>query len=202
MMFKLFKYAFVVALFSVTLTPAPAEAARWKLIKVEETKAGKGAFVVTPDTEWNRRNRRPSKNGEIWTKDGFNLNMLHFIGRVGDGQTLFKDRKKKERPMPKVKGDMLVTDLAELWEASFSIEYDITQFDVVSLEPTKLGGEDGIKMRYQYALPNDALTRVGEVRLAWKNEQVYLVNYSAPELHYYNASIEEVHKIMDSVQID
>ncbi|MBV7259232.1 hypothetical protein [Erythrobacter crassostreae] len=195
------KYALALAVATVAITPAPADA-RWKLVKVERVEAGKGALIVTPQTEWNRRNRRPSKNGEIWTKDGFGLNQLHLIGRVGDGETLFKDRKKKTRPMPKVQSDMLITDLAELFEASFSIEYDVTQFDVTSLEPSTLGGEDAILMRYEYALPNDALVRVGEARLAWNNGEVYLINFSAPELHYFGASIEEVRAIMDSASLN
>lgn len=201
MMMKASKYALAIAVATIAINPTPAEA-RWKLVKAERVEAGKGAIAVTPETEWNRRNRRPSKNGEIWTKDGFGLNMVHLIGRVGDGETIFKDRKKKDRPMPKVRSDMLITDLAELWEASFSIEYDVTQFDVVSLEPTTLGGNDAILMRYEYALPNDALTRVGEARIAWHNGEVYLINYSAPELHYFEAYAEEVRAIMDSATLD
>ena len=194
------KLSLAFATAAMAIAPAPAFAG-WKRITTEATDVGKGAFVVTPQTEWSRWSRRPSKNGEIWTQDGFGLNMVHFIGQVGDGETLFKDRKKKERPMPKVRGDMLVTDLAELFEASFSIEYDVTQFDVRAMEPSKLGSHDAIKMTYEFALPNDALTRVGEARLAKVNGKVYLVNFIAPELHYYDQSIGEVQAMMDTLQI-
>ena len=194
------KFSLAIATAALALLPAPAMAG-WKRITVAPTDVGKGAFVVTPQTEWSRWSSRPSKNGEIWTQDGFGLNMIHFIGQVGDGETLFKDRAKKERPMPKVRKDMLVTDLAELFEASFSIEYDVTQFDVRAMEPTKLGGHDGIRVTYEFALPNDALTRVGEARLAMVGGKVYAVNFIAPELHYFDRSIGEVQSMMDTLQL-
>ena len=194
------KLSFALAAAAMALAPVPAFAG-WKRITTEATDVGKGAFVVTPQTEWSRWSSRPSKNGEIWTQDGFGLNMIHFIGMVGSGETLFKDRQKKDRPMPKVSGDMLVTDLAELFEASFSIEYDVTKFDVRALEPAKLGGHDAIRMRYEFAVPNDALTRVGEARIAMVGGKVYVVNFIAPELHYFGQSIAEVNAMMDTLQI-
>ena len=194
------KITLAAATVGLAMAAAPASAG-FREITVTSTDVGKGAFTVKPQTEWNRWSRRPSKNGEIWTKDGLGLNMLQFMGKVGEGETLFKDRKKKDRPMPKVQSGMLVTDLAELFEASFSIEYDVTQFDVTSLEPAKLGGQDAIQMTYEYALPNDALTRVGEARIAFHNGDVYVVNYTAPELHYFGASIEEARTIMDGLQL-
>ena len=194
------KFSIALAATAMALAPAPALAG-WKRITTEATDVGKGAFTVTPQTEWSRWSSRPSKNGEIWTQDGFGLNMVHFIGEVGNGETLFKDRKKKDRPMPKVRGDMIATDLAELFEASFSIEYDVTQFDMTSLEPAKLGGHDAVKMTFEFALPNDALTRVGEARLAMVGGKVYLVSFIAPELHYFDQSIGEVRAMMDTLQI-
>lgn len=194
------KLSLALATAAMAIAPAPAFAG-WKRITTEATDVGKGSFIVTPQTEWSRWSRRPSKRGEVWTQDGFGLNLIHFIGQVAPGETLFKDRKKKERPMPKVRGDMLVTDLAELFEASFSIEYDVTQFDVTALEPTKLGGHDAIHMAFEFALPNDALTRVGEARIAMVDGEVYLVSFVAPELHYFGNSIDEVRAMMDTLTI-
>lgn len=200
-MTKTYKLTLGVVATTLIATSAPALAS-WKRIETEATEVAKGAFMVTPESEWNRWSRRPASRGETWTKDGFDLNRLDFFGQVEPGDSIYKERKKKERPLPKFRSDMLPTDLAELFEANFSIENDITQFDVRSLEPTKLGGHEGIRMVYEYAMPNDALTRVGEARLAIADGQLYVVNFTAPELHYFDASIDEVRAIMDGLTLD
>jgi hypothetical protein len=199
-MTKTGKLSLGLAAIALTATSVPAIAG-WKRIETEATDVGNGAFVATPQSEWNRWSRRPAKRGETWTKDGFQLNRLDFFGQIEAGQSIYKDRHKKERPLPKFRADMLPTDLAELFEANFSIEHDITQFDVRLLEPVKLGGHDGIRMVYEYALPNDALTRVGEARLATVDDQLYVINFTAPELHYFEASIGEIRTIMDGVAL-
>ena len=46
-------------------------------------------------------------------------------------ETIYKDRKKKDRPLPAFKSDMLLPDVAELFQSNFSIEHDITQITPV-----------------------------------------------------------------------
>ena len=179
----------------------PASAG-WKHIKVEEADVGKGAMAVTPTSEWNRWSRRESDRGETWTKDGFQLNRLDFAGQVENGSPLYKERSKKEKPFPKFRSDMLSTDLADLYESSFRILHGVTEFNVRELEPSKLGSASGIRLTFDYALPNDALTRVGEARLAVQDGKLYMISFVAPELHYYDAAISEVHMIMDSVVLN
>ena len=178
----------------------PAQAG-WKEMGKVTADIGKGAMTVTPDTVWNRWSSRPSANGEIWTKDGMPLNALTFIGKVASGETIYKDRKKTERPMPQYKSDMLLPDLADLFQSSFSIEYDITQFTVTEISPAKLGGVDGLKLTYDYALPGDRLQRQGEARIAVKGGELYVVNFAAPRLHYFGKDIAEVRGMMDRIVI-
>lgn len=187
---------------SLAMVASPAQAARWKHILVEANDVGKGAMVVTPRSEWNRSNRRESRRGESWTQDGFVLNRLDFAGDIAPGEPIFKERRKREQPMPKFEADMLPTDWAELFESSFRIFYGVTEFNQRSLEPSTLGGADAVKLEFDYALPNDPLVRRGEARLAVHNGQLYMINFVAPELHYFDASIDEVRAIMDSATLN
>lgn len=197
---KTFIAACLVAASLVTFA-SPAEA-RWRLVSVEVADVGKGAMAVTPQTEWNRSNRRESPRGESWTQDGFALNRLDFAGEIAPGDPIFKERRKREQPMPKFEEGMLPTDWAELFESSFRIFYGVTEFNQRSLEPAKLGSVDAVKVEFDYALPNDALVRRGEARLAVHNGQLYLISFVAPELHYFEASIDEVRTIMDTVTLN
>ena len=183
----------------LALATQPVQAG-WK--RIETTAAadiGKGAMAVKPDSEWNRWSRRPSNTGEVWTKDGLYLNQLSFFGRIASGETIYKDRKKKDRPLPAFKSDMLLPDVAELFQSNFSIENDITQFEVTDLSPAKLGTTDGLKMSYEYALPGERLQRKGEARMAIHNGKLYIVNFAAPKLHYFDHDIAEVRGMMDRV---
>ena len=175
--------------------------AGWKRIEPQPVQVGKGGMLVQPSSEWNRSSRRPTPSGESWTKDGFLLNRLDFFTQIPPGQSIYKERSKKRRPLPKFRSDMLLPDLAELFEANFSIENDVTLFEVVKAEPARLGDAPGIRIEYEYAFPNDPLRRQGEARLAVVRGKLYVINFAAPSLHYFEASRGEVHRIMDSAQL-
>lgn len=184
---------------ALALAAQPAQAGWTRMETTKPADIGKGAMTVKPDTEWNRWSRRPSNKGEVWTKDGLYLNQLSFFGKIANGETIYKDRKKKDRPLPAFKSDMLLPDVAELFQSNFSIEHDITQFEVTEIVPAKLGGVDGLKLTYDYALPGERLQRRGEARMVIHKGQLYIVNFAAPKLHYFDHDIAEVRGMMDRV---
>ena len=188
------------AVIAIPALSAPAQAG-WRKIEPTKTEVAKGAMEVAPATEWNRWSRRPAAKGETWTKDGLLLNQLDFFGQVANGETVYKERSKSERPLPKFKSDMLLPDLATLFEANFSIENNITQFEVTEIAPAMLGGANGLKLTYDYALPGESLQRRGEARMAVHNGELYVVNFTAPRLHFFDQNIEEVRGIMDRVKL-
>ena len=188
------------AVIAIPALSAPAQAG-WRKIEPVKTEVAKGAMEVAPATEWNRWSRRPAVKGETWTKDGLLLNQLDFFGQVANGDPVYKERSKSERPLPKFKSDMLLPDLATLFEANFSIENNITQFEVTEIAPAMLGGANGLKLTYDYALPGESLQRRGEARMAVHNGELYVVNFTAPRLHFFDQNIEEVRGIMDRVKL-
>jgi hypothetical protein len=175
--------------------------AGWKRMEAGAIEVAKGGMVVRPASEWNRWSSRPSSSGESWTKDGFPLNRLDFFAGVAPGQSIYKERSKKHRPLPKFRSDMLLADLAELFEANFSIENDVTLFEVVKAEPARIGQADGVRIEYEYAFPNDSLRRSGEARLGIHNGRLYVINFAAPALHYFGSSRDEVRQIMETAQL-
>ncbi|WP_271439199.1 hypothetical protein [Pontixanthobacter luteolus] len=188
------------AVIAIPVLSAPANAG-WRKIEPVETTVAKGAMEVAPSSEWNRWSRRPAKKGETWTKDGLPLNQLDFFGQVANGDPVYKERNKSDRPLPKFKSDMLLPDLATLFEANFSIENNITQFEVTEIAPAMLGGANGLKLTYDYALPGESLQRRGEARMAVHNGELYVVNFTAPRLHFFDQNIEEVRGIMDRIKL-
>ena len=77
----------------------------------------KSRLSASPAGEWNRLSRSEGKYVETWTLDGDALNKVNFFGGVATGQPLLRQAN-KNRPLPKVAGNMLITDIPVLLERS------------------------------------------------------------------------------------
>lgn len=187
------------AIFGFVASSGPAQAG-WKLVPAGLPQA-LGPLTATPSTDWNRSSSAPGKQGMAWTHDGFDLNRFEAYADIPSGQSIFKDRAKKQNPMPKFDKTMLLPDLADFFEKSFRVQYRVSDFAVEELAPTTLSGLNGIRIRYNYSLPNDDLVRRGEAILTVKNSGLFLVNFQAPAIHYFDAGIEEFRNLAGNLVI-
>ena len=190
-------------LIATALIAAPTAAvAGWKVMAAGAPVAvAKSALKVTPGKDWNKASYRPSKKGEMWTLDGLTLNELSFFAGLAPGETILKDRHKKDKPLPTFKAQMLAPEIVQLFEATWRITLDTSLFEIDQVEPTTFAGHQGVRFTYHYAVQGDDLRRNGEARAAVVNGQLYLINFTGPAIHYFPASIDEVHKIMDSAAL-
>ncbi|MEE9434135.1 MAG: hypothetical protein V3V15_07855 [Sphingorhabdus sp.] len=189
-------------LLSIILTGAAPAAAGWKIMP-----AGTAASVVdekltvTPSQRWNRWSSRPSDYGEIWTIDGLSLNELSFFAGIPSGKTIYHDRQSKRRPLPKFRSNMLLTDIVELFESTNRIVLQTSLFEVGETIPAKLSGHDAVRFRYSYAIQGDELKRNGEAVAAIVDGKLYLVNFVAPAIHYFDRDIDNFQKLVDTIKI-
>jgi hypothetical protein len=161
----------------------------------------KSTMTVTPTQDWNRWSARPSKKGEIWTLDGTTLNELSFFARIDNGEPIYRELNKKDMPLPKFKSDMLPTDLVELFEASNRIVLQTPLFTLDTVEPAKLGGHNAVRFSYHYAVEGDQLNRKGEGVAANVDGKLYLVNFVAPEIYYYDRDIASFRNLVSKIKI-
>jgi len=176
--------------------------AGWKVIEGgEKVSVAKEKLSVTPKQDWNRSSRRPSAYGELWTLDGFSLNELSFFAAVPSGKTIYYNLNSSEQPLPKFKSAMLLTDLAELFESSNRIALKTSLFEVGKLEPARLGENDAVRFRYEYAVQGDELKRKGEAVAAIIKGKLYLINFVAPAIHYFDRDIKKVRALIDTIEI-
>lgn len=190
-------------LIAAALVAAPTAAvAGWKVMAAGAPVAvAKSALTVTPGVNWNRASYRPSKKGEMWTLDGLTLNELSFFAGIAPGETILKDRRKKDKPLPTFKAQMLAPEIVQLFEATWRITLDTSLFEIDKVEPIKLAGHPGVRFTYHYSVQGDDLRRNGEGRAAVINGQLYVINFTGPAIHYFPAGIDEVHKVMDSATL-
>ncbi|ANY19947.1 hypothetical protein A6F68_01431 [Tsuneonella dongtanensis] len=186
--------ALVLALWSV-----PA-AAQWRLVPAGEARAVvNGAMTVSPKGEWNRSTQRPTKRSEIWTKDGTTLGELDFWLGVKPGEPLFKERDKKKAPLPKFDPNMLPTDLVEFFEDTARTVLGGSLFETTYVKPAMLAGHPGVEFEFVYT-GGDEVARRGLVRGAIIGDRLYLINWDAPKLHYFDEHVDDVRAIMDSAR--
>lgn len=190
-----------ISLFALIGLSAPL-AAEWKPVVANEDVwvAGK-LMLATPSDGWNRSTARPSDRSERWTRDGLALNELTFFAGVADGEALYFPPSGSLKDLPKFRSDMLPTDIVELFEASNRIVLESSVFAVDQVEPTKLGKHDAVRFSYNYAAQDEGLTRKGEGVAAIVDGQLYLVNFIAPALHYFERDIAEVRQLIAGVQL-
>jgi hypothetical protein len=186
----------------LALSLASPALAGWRIMPAGQVVAvAKSKMTVTPNQDWNRWSYRPSKKGEIWTLDGTSLNELSFFAQIANGEPMFREKNKKDNPLPKFKSDMLPTDLVELFEASNRIILQTSVFTIDAVEPAKLSGSDAVRFQYHYAAQDDELNRKGEGIAANINGKLYMVNFVAPTIHYFERDIAKFRAMADSIKI-
>ncbi|WP_338424836.1 hypothetical protein [Sphingopyxis kveilinensis] len=177
---------------------SPSAKAGWKLMSAKQT-VQVDSLKVTPERDWNQGGR-PGQQGRVWTQDGTGLNALEFFSAIPNGGSLYKERDKKNNPMPKFDSNLLLPELADFFERSFRAANQLSDFSIVESAPTDIGGRKGLLVRYRYTMPNDELTRLGEARLAVVDGKLFVANYYAPQLHYFEAGLPEAQAMMQSAR--
>ena len=196
------KTMLAVAAATMTVAPAAPALAGWKLIEPgEQVKVAKGPMQVTPVGEWNRWTSRPVKKSETWTLDGTNLNEVYFISGLPAGQTLYKDRNKKEAPLPKFKVNADITDIPDFVESSMRVALQTSVFELTGAEPASMGGQDAVRFTFEYAVEGSPLKRKGMATGTIKGGNLYLITYVAPATYFYDRDLAAVTQIMDSAAI-
>ena len=186
----------------LSLIATPALAGPWNLVPASQPIAvAKSSLTVTPRSPWNRWKLRPSKKGEIWTQDGVSLNALTFSAGIMAGEPLYKERNKKDLPLPKFNPNMTAPDIVQMFEATNRILLKTSLFEVDNVEPAKLAGHDGVRFTYHYVVQDEEVRRKGEARAAIIGGKLYLIDYAAPAIHYFDTGIEEARAIMDSARL-
>lgn len=168
--------------------------------------AGKVALVaktgmsVTPPRAWNSLALRPSKNAEIWTLDGEQLNKVTFFAGIASGVPLYKERNKKRESLPKMRADTLLVDIPELLEGTIRGYNNVAIFEVTNSMSAKFLGKDAIQFNYTYT-DNDQLPRLGEAVATIVGGKLYMVTFEAPRLHYFKRTVEDYRRLVASASL-
>jgi len=166
-----------------------------------QTKIARSTLSANPTYEWNKLSLRGGKNVEIWTIDGDQLNKIAFYGAIQVGKPLYREVDKKERPLPRVTPNMLITDIPTLLESSYRSQFSVSQMSIDSQEPMLVGGYQGIRFNYTFTRQDEDVVRKGEAVGAFVKDRLYLVVYEAPAIHFFDKDIEKFRQLAATVRM-
>jgi hypothetical protein len=161
----------------------------------------RSSIGVSTDGEWNRLGRSEGKQVEVWTRDGDSLNRVLFFGGIGPGQTLFKDRRPKDAPLPKVQANMLLLDLPGLLEATYRSQYRVNRMDLRKQEAITVGGVKAVRFSYDFIKADDEVERKGEAVGLLKGGKVHLMVYEAPALYFFDKDLAAFHHLVETLKL-
>ena len=171
------------AVLAVALHAAPALAG-WKVMPAGRRVAIAGsALSIVPGADWNRASTRPGRRAESWTLDGLPLNELTLFAAVAPGEPIYRERSRKDEPLPRFDPAMLPPDIVQLFEASQRIVLGTSLYTIERVEPAVIGGHAGARFTYRFTLPDDEVRRRGEAHAAVVGGRLYIVAFAAPEIH-------------------
>jgi len=161
---------------------------------------GKSRLAATANGEWNKLSLNEGRNTEIWTLDGDLLNKVTFFAGIAAGKPLMREADKKNRPLPQVKADMIITDIPVLLETSYRSQYAVNQMVIDKQESAILDGQKAIRFTYSFTKADDDVPRKGEAIGAFVGDQLYLVTYEAPQLYFFDKDIDKFRSLAATIK--
>ena len=189
--------ALALACGALTVSPASAHKLREQGAEIDVADSN---VLVTPARNWNRLDVKVGKRTETWTLDGEQLNDVTFFGGIEPGAPLVKEKNKKHDPLPKFTKSTLLIEIPELLEGTYRTYKQIGAFQLLSTEPQKFLGQDGVTFSYQYT-DEDELTRNGEARAAIIAGKLYMATFDAPRLHYFARNVDDFRALASSARL-
>ena len=175
-------------------TAAPAHKLR---LRGEAVAVAGSTVTVTPSRDWNTLSRKVGKNTETWTIDGEQLNDVTFFAGIPAGMPLVRERSKKRDPLPKFTKTTLLVEIPELLEGTHRTYKNSGSFRLLSSEPGRFLGKDGVSFTYEF-IDVDELTRRGEALAAIIDDKLYMITFEAPRLNYFDAMASDFRALASS----
>ena len=159
------------------------------------------ALTVTPSIDWNRLGAKVGRNAEAWTLDGQSLNEITFYAGIADGQTLFKEVNKKNKPLPRFSARMLAPEVVQLFESTYRVAASTPLFSIDKVEPATFLGSQGFRFRYSFTVQDEEVRRTGEATGAVVDGKLYMIAFEAPTLHYFDRDVGAYEAVVASAKL-
>ena len=184
----------------LALLPAGLAQANSLVAPGEHTGIAKSSIATSSTGEWNKLSQTDGPAVEVWTRDGDNLNKVSFFGGIAVGAPIYREKNRKEMPLPKVAANMLLPDIPALLEATYRSQYQVNRISIDSQDVTTVNGKQAIRFTYTYVRGEDEVERKGEAVGALANNKLYMVTYEAPAIYFFGKDLEDFRRISQTLK--
>jgi hypothetical protein len=137
------------------------------------------------------------KSVRLLTIDGPLLNRLYLVGGLAPGDFMFRSASKTQ-PTPTVRKGMSATERMEFITDNLAV-MGYQRVETARPRPAKFAGADGLRFDFA-AKTSDGLEIKGTSEVAEVDGKLYAIIYFAPAEHYFQATLAEAEKVMESVR--
>ena len=154
-------------------------------------------YTVDPQIKWSRFYRGDI---ETWTVDGLSLQAIHFIKGIEEDEPLVVTAATGDREKwPRFEPEMTPNEILEFVVDSLA-RLGYAQLQAHNLRPERFGRLQGFRFELTF-LASDGLEGQGLVVGAVIEKRLHLIMYVGTREHYYPKHIEEVERIIQSIEL-
>lgn len=156
-------------------------------------------FQVQLNQAWTHypETSNPVTQGSFVTLDGPILNRVHMM-TISDGEAIMKASKRDD--VPRYTVGMSQIEMVELLTSSLNrVGYSSIEAD--NIAPADFDGSEGIRFNVTGKY-DTGLNLKGDVAVAEIDNQLHIIFFLAPELHYYDATTADVDALINSANFN
>ncbi len=155
---------------------------------------------VQVDAAWNHlEGGKPQPKYDCWTSDGRPLDQLFFFVGIAPGEPLVNVKDKPDKQVPRFQKNMQPYEIMEMYE-TWSTQ-DGSTFTRGKLTPTTFAGGSGFRFEYTVIRKGDEVILKGVGYATVQKDQLYLMVFEAPRIHYFAKHLPRVEAIAASAKI-
>jgi len=188
------------AVCAVSLLTAGAASANSLVAPGAHSGVASSSIATTSTGEWNKLSRTDGPGVEVWTRDGDSLNKVSFFGGIGGGLPIYRERNKKEAPLPKVTENMLLPDIPVLLESTYRSQYQVNKFSLQSQDIVTIEGKQAIRFTYSFVRSDDEVERKGEAIGSIVKGKLFMVTYEAPAIYFFDKDLQDFRKMAETLK--
>jgi hypothetical protein len=160
--------------------------------------ASPAGFEVTLKEPWSRwpEQINPGTRGEMLTKDGLMLNRLH-LAKIKSGEAWLHAGKTDD--VPRYRAESSEIETVDFVVASLK-RIGYSEMEATDIRPEQLDGQAGVRFALTGKWQN-GLDVQGDAAFVPSKDDLKLVLFIAPDVHYFEASAAEVDSIIRSVNL-
>jgi len=163
----------------------------WKQIDEPNFVSAKDSYSVTLPSDW--VDYAGARNAKVITKDGVSLQTIR-INRENH-KNAFKKIEKSSN------ANMLPQEVAENVIAEIKANYGLDNIEILSNDPALIGGQAGFKLFMEFKTERGLRRKYLAYGLV-NDQGLYVLNYEAPTLHYFDRDVDVFESVVKSFALN